>query len=248
MYSSSRIIRVPGLASPYVVPTQVSPIVDGRAPRGCDGDAVSAATPLGRPEAAEALESAQREAQLILERANAEADRLRQEARQAGFEEGLRAGRLAVERETAEQVSSLRQMLAAALAERQRVLASCERDLVALSLAIASHVVRERAAVDPSIVQASVRAALARVGNARDVVVKVNPQDLASIAAFRGEWSPEGGDRRVEFVADEAVERGGCLAEVEAGTVDARLESQFTETVRYFESLLASTKPPLAGG
>jgi flagellar assembly protein FliH len=227
MHTCSRIVRSASLAAPLTLPATARP---GQGVQRAGGAAVA-------PSTAE-TEQARLEAQRLLAQAKVEAVRIREEARAAGLREGREQGRLEARSTLGEQVVELQSICTVALDERQRLLERTEADMVALSLAVAAHICRLQGAIDSRLAEEAVRAALKRVGNEGNARVRLNPVNLATVEAAVNDPHASESQRNVQFLPDPAVTPGGCLVEVTAGTVDATLEGQFAETVRYFQSLL----------
>ncbi|HEU4382265.1 MAG TPA: FliH/SctL family protein [Anaeromyxobacteraceae bacterium] len=166
--------------------------------------------------------SAAEGARRVLERAEAEAARLREAVArerelvlsQAG-EAGYRAG-----------LARAAATLARAAAERDRLLQSASDDLVRLAVAVAGAVLR-REVERGGDVEALAARALEAVRHRRQVTLRVHPDDAAGV---RGEAGRLGALlNRAPALAvqeDPAVGRGGLLVETEAGTLDARLETR----------------------
>jgi len=92
-----------------------------------------------------------------------------------------------------------------------------------LALAGAQAVIGRATAIDPRVVENSMRQVLQQLAGHISVEFHVNPADEATarelLRALRG-------GPRVSVVADETVTPGGCLAATEFGEIDATLESQ----------------------
>jgi flagellar assembly protein FliH len=67
---------------------------------------------------------------------------------------------------------------------------------------------------------------LVRVRRAREVVVRLHPEDLALLRAPDHAHAELLLDDRLSLVADDAVSRGGCLLSSPLGDVDAQLETR----------------------
>lgn len=75
-------------------------------------------------------------------------------------------------------------------------------------------------------------------GSASDVVVRVHPEERESLELVAGQIIEQfGQSKHVRLVADESVDRGGCVVQTEAGQVDGRIETQVS---RIAEELLGS--------
>ncbi len=120
----------------------------------------------------------------------------------------------------------------AGAAEMERLVGEAEEEIVRLALAVAGKVI-DRAAEDDAVAVATARRALARLRGARQAEVRVHPEDApaarCAAAALGAGLAP---DARLEVVEDPAVGRGGAVVETEAGSVDARVETQLAELGR----------------
>ncbi len=147
---------------------------------------------------------------------------------QADFERGRREGEAAARQALAAQFRSALDELAksaAALAAYKPALRhQAERELLALALAIARKILRRELTVDPNIVLAVVRSCLEELRNAEIYRLRLNPQDLETVAASLPRREPP-----IQVVADAALTRGGAIFESSQGQLDARLEAQLQE-------------------
>jgi type III secretion system HrpE/YscL family protein len=163
-----------------------------------------------------AIVDARQQAARIVEEARAEATRLVSEAERGAAE---------VERRAAHQgEESALATLAARLfeAERRRdgALAEAERDLAKIALAAARRIVGEELTVAPERIVAIVREVLDRARRARRIVVRVHPEDAATLRRLAEGALP------YAIEEDPAIARGGCVIETELGEVDARIETK----------------------
>jgi flagellar assembly protein FliH len=177
----------------------------------------------------------------ILRGALAEREKIRERARQEGYERGLAEGRdaaAAQERERlAREAAPLGDVLRAAargVAERRaELLAEAERELLRLSVRIAEKIVKAEAASGPRVTLENVRRAAGLAVRRRELLIRVNPEDVAALETFLPELRRELVDlvdARIE--ADPAVARGGAVVATPEGAVDARLRTQLDEIER----------------
>ena len=81
------------------------------------------------------------------------------------------------------------------------------------------------------------------IKNAQDMVhlkLRLNPEDIEEIESQKEALQLSVGAGNLELVADERIERGGCLLETEAGSVDVRIP---TVVSRVKESLASEILP-----
>ena len=110
-------------------------------------------------------------------------------------------------------------LLLEAARARDRVLTEAERDTKTLALAIAKRVIGEDIQLAPARIEQIVGELLGRARRAREVVVRVHPDDAEALA---GATLPPS----VRVAVDESLTRGGCVVHSELGELDARVEVQ----------------------
>src|SRR3954471_4440094 len=132
-------------------------------------------TPVAAPEPAPSLEQAALRARRLVAAAEAEADRIRDEARAAGHADGFAAGRAEALAEMSPSVDAasevLVEMRSLSAAHADRV----EAEAVELAVQIAEKVVAGAVAVDPSRLLDIVRGALRTLLERERVTVLVHP-------------------------------------------------------------------------
>ena len=155
-------------------------------------------------------------------------------ARQEGYRDGYRDGLVALE--------SFKQSFAQQLAGQfGRVMQNFDSELGALEQQIAAsvariatqlarQVVRSELTVQPElVVQVAQDAVNAVLMSARTITVHVNPEDHALINLGAADALDARGAR---LVSAPNVERGGCLIESDAGTIDARMAARWQQAVQ----------------
>ncbi|MGC8668605.1 MAG: FliH/SctL family protein [Chthonomonadales bacterium] len=193
------------------------------------------------------LEEAQLEAQRILECARAEAEQIRAGAAAEGYSQGYAEG-YALGREEGAQSwageraayqKELEDYVAALEAGRKRIWADAEPQIVEFVMETAEKVVKEQAQVDRQIALSVIRHALRRVVDQGQVTIRVNVADIEAVRQSREELAAllDGADR-LKIVEDRRVGPGGCIVETDAGTVDARVDTQFEELKNGLDRIL----------
>jgi flagellar assembly protein FliH len=198
-------------------------------------------TPVAAPEPAPSLEQAALKARRLVAAAEAEADRVRDEARAAGHAEGLALGRAEALAEMSPTVAA-----AAAVLEAVRGLEAdaCERvesAAVDLALQVAERVVAGTVAVSPERLLDVVRGALRTIIERERVTLLVHPDDLdlmrSAVADVAGSL---GGIEHVEVQEERRVGRGGAIVRTSLGEVDARVETKLERVRSVVEQELGS--------
>ena len=181
------------------------------------------------------------EASAIIETARAEADAIREAARQEGFQAGYQQGIASAEQYLAPSVSALAAAQEALGDERARAAEAVEREAVELAFRIAEKALGAAIEAKPEHVVDVVRGGLRRLLERERVVVMVHPDDLDVLrAAADGLQTELGGIGSMEVQAERRVGRGGAIVRTAAGEVDGRLEMQLE---RAREAMLEALKP-----
>lgn len=194
-----------------------------------------------RAEADAVLVQARAEAAEMLEDAGVQAEALREAAWQEGHHQGKAEAQAAVEAELRAAWDARRDALRAELenivaeigATRQALWARQESEMVALSLDIARQVVKTEVTQNPEVVRALIANALRRLTDKDNVRVRVSLADAPRIKEARQDlMEMVDGLRHLEIVDDRRVGEGGCVIETNAGTIDAKIETQLAEVAR----------------
>jgi flagellar assembly protein FliH len=186
-------------------------------PLAADPDAVAFASPAVR--VAQAAD--------VLATARAEADAIRETARQEGFTIGYQAGMAAARQEMAPSADALSAAYAALDAERANAADAAELHAVELALRLAEKTLAAAIEARPEHVVDVVRGGLRRLMERDRVVVLVHPEDLETVRAAIGELKATlGGIGELDVQAERRVARGGAIVRTAAGEVDGRLDTQ----------------------
>jgi flagellar assembly protein FliH len=153
------------------------------------------------------------------------------EARQGGYQDGYRDGLVALDsfKQTfAAQTTAQVGALLAAIDEQFAALEAQMAHAIARSaVLLARSVVRRELATEPEhVVPLAQEAVNAVLMSARQIVVRVHPDDHPLVEAGAAEVLRARGAR---LVADLGVQRGGCLIDSDAGTVDATIATRWAQ-------------------
>ena len=164
---------------------------------------------------------AQDRAEQVIAAAQAEADRIREAARQEGYQQGFAQGDADARNQWQAHVQSLAAE-AQDLVDRRRIwLRDAERDVLRLALLTAERILH-REARNREALAALLHAALEQLADAAIVRIRVHPADAPGLAANLGLPG-------LEVKADPAIGVGGVVIETPTGRVDGRFVTQFRE-------------------
>src|SRR3954469_1453438 len=198
-------------------------------------------TPVAAPEPAPSLEQAALNARRLVAAAEAEADRIRDEARAAGHAEGLAVGRSEALTELTPSVAAAMEAHLAVRALEADYSERVERAAVELALLVAERVVAGTIAVTPERLLDTVRGALRTIIERERVTLQVHPSDLelmrSAVADVAGSL---GGIEHFEVQEERRVGRGGAIVRTALGEVDARIETKLDRVRAVVEQELRS--------
>lgn len=163
----------------------------------------------------------------------AEAERQAREARETAW--------LAVQettlRETVAALEGIAQALADPLAATVDAL---EPELLALTATLARRVIMEELSLRPELIQGVLRQALAQLPSRHHPVrVHVHPDEQATLAAYA-----DASGENLTWVADPAIERGGCLLDSGPSRIDASLDARLRQAIDAIWGELAPSAEP----
>jgi flagellar assembly protein FliH len=159
----------------------------------------------------------------VLAEARAEAEQIREAARQ----EGYAAGRADATASLEPALAALTQAIGDVRAEQAEQAVELERRAVELGLGLARKVVAGALSVQPELIVDVVTGVLRGIVDRDRVTVLVNPADLDIVReAMDGLRDSLGGMDHCVVEAERRVGRGGCLVHTSVGEIDATVETK----------------------
>jgi flagellar assembly protein FliH len=195
------------------------------APAG--GEAARAA---GVPEPAQAAQAAEPPEPTVPQ---AQVEALVKDSRQSGYQDGYRDGLAALESykatQSAQMAAFMSDQVGALVADLHQRLEQLEAQLsgriAGVALELARQVVRSEITQRPElIVQVAEDAMAALLASARDVTLRMNPEDLR---VAQGSLEDVLATRGARAVADPHVAPGGCVVESDIAVVDASVQARW---------------------
>jgi flagellar biosynthesis/type III secretory pathway protein FliH len=178
-------------------------------------------------EPAPSLESASQQARAIVASAEAEAARIREEARAHGFEEGFAAGRGEAHSHFAPTANAMAEALQGISQLQAEAADRVEAQAVDLSLKVAQKVLAGAIDAQPERLLDVVRGALRTIVERERVILLVHPDDLELMRDSIAEVTATlGGIDHIDVQEERRVHRGGAIVRTTFGEVDARIETK----------------------
>ncbi|MBI3303940.1 MAG: hypothetical protein HYZ72_17885 [Deltaproteobacteria bacterium] len=180
------------------------------------------------------LAAARQRAEEIVAQAQRQADTLRHDAHAQGMASGREEGREQAKQELLLSLVAFAQAGQSLIVLEEQLIDRFTPQLVRLALEIAEKVVGKQVEEDPRIIASVLERARAELLQARFVRIWLHPVDHLTLAELRPDLVQVGekGGRKVEVLASEEIERGGCRVETEMGMVDATIPVQMQEIRR----------------
>ncbi len=181
-------------------------------------------------DAAEILRKAQEEAATIIADAEAQKQKIRDEAYSVGFTEGQEKGFAEGNMEAQRLIDRLHVMLDRIMDKREEILEGTEQQIVELVLLMTRKVVKIISENQRNVVMSNVLQALRKVKGRGDVTVRVNLADVKLTTEHTKEFMAAVENiQNITIAEDSSIDRGGCIVETDFGAIDARISSQLAE-------------------
>jgi len=146
----------------------------------------------------------------------------KEQAYRSGFEDGKE-----IMREEQEMVIQLFLSLIEELKkQREDYLKSVEKEMVGLSLEIASKVIQQKIEQDEKVILKNLKHALKHLLDKGRIIIRLNPADLEIVSKHSKEIKSAEGLKELILEEDSKITRGGCLIHSELGHIDAQIETQ----------------------
>jgi len=193
-----------------------------------------------RSEARETLDAAQDEAELIRSKALEEAREITEQARQSGYEEGLRQAQEAIEADRQLAILQSQEILLEANRMKMAMFESSESDMVRLSLAIAKRVIATELKTNPDIVANILSEALTYLDQPDNLTLYLNPDDIETVLDALENTNVFNGKNNLhtEVQPDNRISPRGLRIESDSGSVDARMETRITNIENAIQDVL----------
>jgi len=151
------------------------------------------------------------------------------ESRDAGYREGLTAGKTQGSAEVKPVIEQLVQSIHQLSEYRPTLRLQAEADIVRLALAIARRVVNRELSTDPESILGLVKVALGKLRLPEVLRVRVHPNYLETV---KGMLARLNGCEHIEIAGDPSIGLGGLLFEATRGEFDASVDTQLKEIER----------------
>ena len=193
-------------------------------------------------EAKRKIAEAEKTSQALVEEGKKQAEALKEEAYEKGYQEGLaqgeEEGKVKLQQDNASLVTSLKNTLEEIYSLKVAILNDVESELVKLVLFLAENLVFKELETDPGIITHLIKESIKYLSDEEEITIKLNPADLSILEEYMAEGvAHEGTDNpagiaqsyRFRLEDDDSISQGGCLISTSTKILDARLETRLLE-------------------
>ncbi len=179
----------------------------------------------------EIIAQSQVEAKSIIERAIKKGE----EAKEKGYKEGYEKGKLEGHKKGVEQgLKEAESWISKGIAvyeEMEKASQIWEKEnhevMIKIALEISRRLLRKEVLNDEQVIVRTIMDALSNVDRPKQVLIRVNPQELAVIDGSMPEIKPLlSGVSHFKVEPDPSIDIGGCIIDTDQGAIDAQVESQ----------------------
>jgi len=176
------------------------------------------------------LEQGRRDAAELRTRTESELDKVREDARKVGYDQGYKDGWTEGKNEVERLVSRIHTIVEKLIEKRNDIIDGAETQIVNLVLLMVKKVVKVISENQKNVVISNVIQALRKLKTRGDVVIRVNLEDVQLTTDNTKEFIRLIENvRSISVVEDTTVDQGGCVIETDFGEIDARISSQLHE-------------------
>ena len=169
-----------------------------------------------------AKEEVEKEIQQLKDAAGEEG---RKEGLTRGLEEGLVKGREEGKAEYSGALKKWNDLFDKTLEERKAAMADLQPLLVELVGETLYRCLKDESKKNSQVVMELAKEALTKAQDRVHLKLRLNPEDVEEVSREKERLQLSVGAGQIELVADERIEKGGCVLETEAGSVDVRLST-----------------------
>lgn len=188
---------------------------------------------------AEAIRNnAQDEAKTIIAQATSEAEKIKEQAQKAGFQDGFQEGYHAgfqkgleeVKNQFLSEIGEAQRIKEEIINERERLYQQFEQDLVALAVDIAKRAIYDRLETDDEILANVIESTLRKIQGKVKVRLKVSKRDYERISSLKERLlSKLRHIEDMEVIEDDFLSPGSCVVDTGNGIIDGSVDARLRE-------------------
>ncbi|HOK41674.1 MAG TPA: FliH/SctL family protein [bacterium] len=176
------------------------------------------------------LKEAEEVKQRIINQAQQEAIKIKEESKNKGYSEGYNAGKEKIEKEFAAKFNTINLIINKLEQEKKEQLLKYENDIIHLTFDIAKKIIKQEIKSDRNIILNNLRYVIKKISDCKIIRIFVNPEEIQILKEYQSEIKSKLPSlEKIEFIADNNIDVGGCKVETEFGSFDASIKTQILE-------------------
>lgn len=193
--------------------------------------------PAKQKDAKKQLLEAEQKATAILENAEKQAERIKNEALKKGYQEGFKKGEEAGKIKVQEESNSLKKFFQDAIEEvsslKSSILKEMEQEIVKLSLMLAEKLVLNSFQIHPEAIASIIKDLIKKVEDEEEIKILVNPSVLPILEEYQHQFLDIiKSESKLKIEGDAQISEGGCLIVTDKNILDARIETRILEAAK----------------
>jgi flagellar assembly protein FliH len=169
------------------------------------------------------INDARRQADEIIRQAEMQANSIREQAYQDGWNNSVQ--------ETQKNIETTESLIQETIAWRDSLYSLSEPMVLDLVRSIAQKLFGEGFLLDPEILQANFNRILENARSLGNLRIYVNPEDSALLGPYWRELQESITSHKVEIIPSNSISRGGCYINGQWGSADGRIETQLKSII-----------------
>ena len=159
-----------------------------------------------------------------------EAEKIRAEAYQTGYDDGYKQGYVVITNELENKIHAVDDFAKCQFDLKSNIIKSSELDIINLVLEIAKKVCTKSVELNPEILKALTENAIKELKDKEDITIIINPKLLEAINSVSDKLKEDIPQlQNIKIIEDNAVSADGTIVESPLTRVDSRVKSQINE-------------------
>jgi len=169
----------------------------------------------------------------IIKEAKKRAEMLEREGYEKGFTQGEKDGYEIGIKKAKQIINRLNNLLNEMEGFKREIIKRFEKEILDLIFEISKKIINFKIENDPDSINYTILKTIKYCTDEYKIKIKINPEDYEIIKKFNINYITDKQDnRKIELIADEDVDRGGCIISTSSGDLDARIKSQLDQIHR----------------
>jgi flagellar assembly protein FliH len=113
---------------------------------------------------------------------------------------------------------------------QKEIYTKSEEKVLNLTLSLASRIIHHEVRINKDIILESIRAALGKVLNREQIIIRINPKDMEFVTQNKPRLIDDLNNiQQVSFKVDFSISQGGCVIDTNLGSINATIENELEE-------------------